>query len=77
MPEFTSARKSPTALRKVAARSGCNGAELIPDAIRKVVVKPEATGPVAIWDGEPKRASVERRALMRQGEAAFVDCGAG
>jgi len=47
------------ALRKAAARSGCSVAELVRDAIRKVVLKPPAAGPVAIWDGEPKRASVE------------------
>jgi len=29
------------------------------DAVRKVVLKPQAAGPVAIWDGEPKRLSVE------------------
>jgi ribbon-helix-helix CopG family protein len=47
------------ALRKAAARSGCSIAELVRDAIRKVVLKPQVTGPVAIWDGEPKRASME------------------
>jgi Ribbon-helix-helix protein, copG family len=47
------------ALRKAAARSGRSVAELVRDAIRKVVLKPRAAGPVAIWDGEPKRASVE------------------
>jgi hypothetical protein len=47
------------ALRQAAARSGRSIAELIRDAIRKVVLKPQATGPVAIWDGEPKRASIE------------------
>jgi hypothetical protein len=47
------------ALRKAAARSGRSVAELVRDAIRKVVLKPQAVGPVAIWDGEPKRASIE------------------
>jgi hypothetical protein len=47
------------ALRKAAARSGRSVAELVRDAIRKVVLKPQAEGPVAIWDGEPKRTSVE------------------
>jgi hypothetical protein len=47
------------ALRKAAARSGRSVADLIREAIRKVVLKPEATGPVAIWDGQPKRTSVE------------------
>ena len=47
------------ALRKAAARSGRSVADLIREAIRKVVLKPEATGPVAIWDGQPKRTSIE------------------
>lgn len=47
------------ALRKAAARSGCSVAELVRDAVRKTVLRPPAAGPVAIWDGEPKRRSVE------------------
>jgi hypothetical protein len=47
------------ALRKAAARSGRSVAESVRDAIRKVVLKPSATGPVAIWEGEPKRASID------------------
>jgi hypothetical protein len=47
------------ALRKAAARSGRSIAELIREAIRKVVLKPPTTGPVAIWDGQPKRASID------------------
>lgn len=47
------------ALRSAAARSGRSVAELVRDAIRRVVLKPIAAGPVAIWDGEPKRSSVE------------------
>ena len=47
------------ALRKTAARSGRSVAELVRDAIRKVVLKPPGAGPVAIWDGKPKRTSIE------------------
>ena len=47
------------ALREAAARSGRSVADLVRDAIRKVVLKPQAGGPVAIWDGEPKRTSVD------------------
>ena len=47
------------ALRKVAARSGRSIAELVREAIRQVVLKPQSEGPVAIWDGQPKRTSVE------------------
>jgi hypothetical protein len=32
---------------------------LVREAIRKVVLKPQAVGPVAIWDGEPKGISIE------------------
>jgi hypothetical protein len=45
-------------LRKIAARSACSVGEVIRDAIRKVVLRPSIQGPVAIWDGEPKRTSV-------------------
>ena len=47
------------ALRKAAARSGRSVADLVREAIRKVVLKEPAPGPVAIWDGTPKRTSVE------------------
>lgn len=47
------------ALRKAAARSGRSVAELVREAIRKVVLKPQEGGPVAIWDGEPRRTSTE------------------
>jgi plasmid stability protein len=47
------------ALRKAAARSGRSVAELVRDAIRKVLLKPTASGPVALWDGEPRRTSLE------------------
>ena len=47
------------ALRAAAARSGRSVADLIRDAIRKVVLKPPTEGPVAIWDGEPRRTSLE------------------
>ena len=52
-------REELDALRKAAARSGRSVAELIRDAIRKTVLKAQTAGPVAIWDGEPKRLSVE------------------
>ena len=47
------------ALRVAAARSGRSVAALIREAIRKIVLKPEPAGPVAIWDGEPRRSSIE------------------
>jgi ribbon-helix-helix CopG family protein len=47
------------AVREAAARSGRSVAEIIRDAIRQVVLKPMAVGPVAIWDGQPKRTSLD------------------
>ena len=47
------------ALRKVAARSGRSVADVIREAIRKQVLKTPARGPIALWDGEPKRTSVD------------------
>ena len=47
------------ALRKAAAQTGRSVAALVRDAIRKVVLKPQSAGPVAIWDGQPKRSSIE------------------
>jgi len=51
------------ALREIAARSGRIVAELVRDAIHKVVLKPRACGPVALWDGEPKRTSIEHDSI--------------
>ena len=51
------------ALRKAAARAKRSVADLIRDAIRKVVLKPQGDGPVAIWDGMPKRASVDHDSI--------------
>ena len=47
------------ALREAAARSGSSVAALVREAIRKVVLMPHAAGPVAIWDGEPRRVSLD------------------
>ena len=47
------------ALRKIAARSGRSVADLIRDAIRKVVLEPQGTGPGAVWNGRPKRTAIE------------------
>lgn len=51
------------ALRAAAARSNCSVAELIRDAIREVVLKPPISGPVGIWDGEPRRPSTEHDSI--------------
>ncbi len=46
------------ALREIAARSGRSVAELVRDAIRRGLLKPQASGPVALWDGEPRHTSI-------------------
>jgi plasmid stability protein len=52
-------REELAALRAAAARPGRSVAELVRDAIRKVMLKPLPAGPVAIWGGKPKRLSIE------------------
>jgi hypothetical protein len=47
------------ALRAEAARSGRSVADLVREAVRTVVLKPPPAGPVAIWDGMPRRTSIE------------------
>jgi hypothetical protein len=47
------------ALREASARTGRSVADLVREAIRRTVLKPPCTGPVAIWDGKPKRSSLE------------------
>ena len=51
------------ALRKAAARTGRSIAELLREAVRKTVLKPDLTGPIAIWDGEPGRTSHEHDSI--------------
>lgn len=51
------------ALRAAAARSGRSVADLIREAIRKTVLRPATAGPVALWDGEPRRTSVEHDSI--------------
>jgi Ribbon-helix-helix protein, copG family len=55
------------ALRKAAARSGRSVSELVRDTIRKVVLQPQAAGPVAIWDGKPRCSSTIASTTIREG----------
>lgn len=48
-----------SALREAAERSGRSVAAVVREAIRKSLLKPLPSGPVALWDGEPKRTAVE------------------
>jgi hypothetical protein len=56
-------RKKLDALRQAAARSGRSVAEVARDATRKVVLKPQAASPVAIWDCEVRRTSIEHDSI--------------
>jgi hypothetical protein len=47
------------ALQRDAERSGRSVADLARNAIRKFALTLQVAGPVAIWDGVPKRSSVE------------------
>ncbi len=51
------------ALHRAAERAGRPVAALVRDAVRRVWLKPDARGPVALWDGMPGRASVEHDAI--------------
>jgi hypothetical protein len=51
------------ALHSVAERSGKSVAELVREAIRQVWLRPKHQGPVALWDGEPRRAAVEHDSI--------------
>ena len=54
------------ALRAAAKRSGRSVAELVREAVRKVVLRPQAAGPVAIWDGELKHTSIDHDSIYDQ-----------
>jgi metal-responsive CopG/Arc/MetJ family transcriptional regulator len=53
------------ALREAAQRQGRSMAELVREAIREVVLKPRTKikGPIAIWDGKPKRTSIDHDSI--------------
>ena len=47
------------ALHAAAERSNRSVADLIREAIRRVWLRPEAQGPVAVWDGPVAHTSVD------------------
>jgi len=51
------------ALHRVARARGKSVAHVVRDAVRRTALAPEARGPVAVWDGEPRRASVDHDAI--------------
>jgi hypothetical protein len=50
-------------LRTTARRSGSSVAELVREAVRRVWIRPAENGPIALWDGKPKRTSVEHDSI--------------
>lgn len=51
------------ALREASARSGRSIADLIREAIRSTILMPGSEGPVALWDGQPRRSSIEHDSI--------------
>lgn len=51
------------ALHEVARRSGRSVAELVREAIRRMWLASDASGPVALWDGEPGATSIDHDAI--------------
>ena len=51
------------ALHHVAAHSDRSVADLIREAIRRVWVRPPSEGPVGLWNGHPKRTSVDHDSI--------------
>lgn len=51
------------ALHRTARRTRRSVADLVREAIRRVWLRPDSRGPVAIWDGQPGRASVDHDAI--------------
>jgi hypothetical protein len=47
------------ALHAAARRSGRSVADLVREAIRRIWLRPDAQGPVALWDGVASRTSVD------------------
>ncbi len=51
------------ALHEAAGRSGRSIADLVREAVRRVWLRSPARGPVALWDGEPRRTAMEHDAI--------------
>lgn len=59
-------REELEALHEAAGRSGRSVADLVREAIRRVWLRPDAGGPVALWDGVPARASIDHDSIYDQ-----------
>ena len=51
------------ALHVAAKRSGRSVAELVREAVRKAWLRPASRGPVGIWEGPLKRASIDHDSI--------------
>jgi hypothetical protein len=51
------------ALHRAAKRTGRSVAELVRDAVRRVWLRPEASGPVGLWEGPVGRSSADHDAI--------------
>lgn len=51
------------ALHEAARRSGRSVAELVREAVRQVWLRPQNRGPVALWEGEVRRTSVDHDSI--------------
>ena len=51
------------ALHAAAKRSGKSVAELVREAIRRTWLRPQAGGPVALWNGKVRRSSAEHDSI--------------
>jgi hypothetical protein len=59
-------REELEALHAVAARSGQSVAALVREAVRRVWLRPDAQGPVAVWDGPVARTSIDHDSIYDQ-----------
>jgi hypothetical protein len=51
------------ALRERAKQSGQSVSELVREAVRRVWLRPASRGPVGLWEGEPRRSSVDHDSI--------------
>ncbi len=54
------------ALHRIAERSGRSVAGLVREALRRVWLRPTGQGPVALWDGDPARPSIDHDSIYDQ-----------
>jgi hypothetical protein len=54
------------ALREAAARSERSVSEIIRGAVRQVVLKPQASSPIAIWESHPEHTSINHDSIYHK-----------